>query len=362
MVAGKRARQDTPKVVSADHTAEALAKAVCNGNIVDFRLLFLPFSPARRTSSEMFETNKYAYLLPDEATTSNPRFQTALKAVRRQDLWRHIEAELQADRPAQLPSDLLLMLADNAVALGKYTSAAQAYEQLRIRDRMQEEFLVQADAALDEEDIRRGVRGYLIAAHLEYDYSAFPEPLPAVPNFQTKALMLHGEYPETPESSVPMQELDVFLRVGLGYLLANATIASRLDERPEAVRVAFFTDLVHRRDPRWSEFASRFRMACERAEGSPLQGLSAEGKGATLKEEVEEMRGKPTADLPGILLGEEIEHGEWWQYLKELARNHPPAALFVARQVVGEAEILVPRYRPDSPIPRGLSLTPQDGG
>src|SRR5690606_12280615 len=128
-----------------------------------------------------------------------------LGRVRDDETWRHVQTELEANRPAQLPSDLLLMLADNAVRQGKYTSAAQAYELLRIRSRMQDEFYAAADRALDENDVARAVRGYRAATGLAYDYAAFPEPLPEVPDYQTRALLLHGEYPTRPDDCVALK-------------------------------------------------------------------------------------------------------------------------------------------------------------
>ena len=56
------------------------------------------------------------------------------------------------------------------------------------------------------------------------------------------------------------------------------------------------------------------------------------------------------------LLGREIENGEWWQYLKELGYEHPAGVLFIARQVVGDTEILMPRLLADSRVPRALGL------
>ena len=54
--------------------AQALAKAVYDGDIVNFRLVFQPFSPARVSSNESFFMKKYAYLLPDEQLQQNPEY------------------------------------------------------------------------------------------------------------------------------------------------------------------------------------------------------------------------------------------------------------------------------------------------
>ncbi|MBN2312233.1 MAG: hypothetical protein JXR94_24855 [Candidatus Hydrogenedentes bacterium] len=347
------------KEVDPELTARATAKAVCDGDFVNFQFLFSPFSPARKDSPERFESEKFDHLLPDGDCQVAPAFRAALEVVRSEAVWGHIEQELEANRPARLPWELLLMLADNAVRLGKYASAAQAYELLRIRRRMQAVFFEQADAALEQGAVKKAVRGYLIATGLEYDYAGFPEPLPDVPDFQTRALMLHGEYPKTPEDCVALQEPAAFLRTALGYLLLDAGAAARIAERPVDTQVAFLKELVHQRDPEWREFVHRFREACDmmRDLGKRLtRSTKEDGDGATLAEEIEEQLGEDPRQVPALLTGRTVEGGEWWQYMKELAYEHPAAVLFVSRQLVGEVETLVPRYRADSPVPRELGL------
>ncbi len=363
---GKRsATAAAEQVVNPELTAKALAKAVCDGDIVNFRFLFSPFSPARRDSTERFETAKYAYLLPAPEEERVPAFSEALRRIRESETWAHIQRELEAKRPAQLPADLLLTLADNAVRLGKYTSAAQAYEMLRIRGQMQEEFAAQGEHALEAGDIVRAARAFVIAASLEYDYAAFPEPLPSVPNYQTRALMLHGDYPERPEDSLPLQNDEVFLRTAISYLLLHPSLAAKLESRPIEIRRAFFYELVRLRDPKWDEFAKRYREACRMARDFAKRVQRAlerrESGSTTIEDELYAQLGEDPMKIPAQLLGRSLEKGEWWQYLKELAYEHPPAILFIARQVIGETETLFPRYRQDSPIPSHLGLTDREG-
>lgn len=363
---GRRKAANAPKTVDRDLTVRALAKAVATGDFVNFRLLFQSFSPARADSSERFEDSKYAYLLPDEELKSNPEFRDALELVQASSIWNHVQREFDAHRPAQLPAELVVRLADNAVRLGKYTIASQAYELLRIRRRMQEEFFEQADKALNDGNIRRAVHGYLVATGLEYNYAAFPEPLPLVPDFQTKALMLHGEYPQSAEQCVPLQQPEQFLNTALSYLLLEGRASARLDGRPVPVRLSFLAELVTQRDPAWADFVLRYREACElmRAFEERIQHAMAERGGGrvSLAREIEEMAGDDPRKIPATLLGRAIEDGEWWQYLKELAFGHPASALFVSRQVIGETEIIVPRYRGDSPVPGALGLLPAEQG
>lgn len=353
-------RGQTSKVVNPDLVAKALAKAVRTGDIVNFRFLFLPFSPARQDSPERFETEKYAYLLPDAEMERDGRYLELLQRVRRDDLWRHINRELNEQRPAQLPAELLLMLADNAVRLGKYNSAAQAYELLRIRARMQDEFYEAADRALDAGDIPRAVRGYLVATGLAYDYAAFPEPLPKVPDFQTRALALHGDYPTKPEDFIALQPIDAFLRIALGYMLLSPEAAARLDTRPVDMRAAFLQELIHRCDPAWTEFAARFREAYAMSHELATRLASNQTGDGTDKGLADELAAAMRDDALRItahLLGRVIPEGEWWQYLKELAYEHPAAALFVCRHIVGDVEVLMPLYAKDSPIALALELT-----
>lgn len=337
------------KVVDYETIARALAKAVATGDIVNFRLLLLPLSPARVDSTEYFDTPKYAYLSPGSDLERTPEYGAALELAKSPKIRKHVEAELAAKRPAQLPSDLLVPLADNAVRREKYGYAAQAYELLRIRARMQDEFLRQADLKIDEGDIVDGVRGYRIAVGLAYNYSAFPEPLPLIPDHQTTALMLHAEYPSSPDNCMAMKPTDAFLSAALGYLLGDVEIAARLDARDLDVRLAFFRELVERSDSRWNEFQARYHEAT--ALTADLRNKVMEAAAANvLEDDLEQFVGDLPLRIPAMLLGREIPDGEWWQYLKELAYQHPAAVLFLARQVVGRGEVLIPRWREDVPV------------
>lgn len=342
------------KVVNESLLAAALAKSVCDGDIVNFRLIFAPFSPGRVESTEAFETEKYAYLLPNEETKATARYQKALAAVESSETWLHIEKELKAQRPPRLPWGLVMLLADNAVREGKYTTAAQAYELLRLRRRMQEEFFVQADAALDAGKTALAARGYRIATGLAYDYAAFPEPLPQTMNFQTKALMLHGKYPTRPEDCIALQDAETHVTTALEYLLNDSEAAARLKPRPIETRLALLGELVHQIDPAWEEFAGRYKEACalvlEFGERLRKTNADSEADSANVRDEVAEQMGSNPMAITQLLLGREIEDGEWWQYLKEIAYQHPAAILFIARQAVGDQEILVPRLRGGSPV------------
>ena len=340
--------------------AGALAKSVYEGDIVNFRLLFAPFSPARQASAELFDMPKYQYLLPYHDLVSEPRYREALDKVSQPEMRAFIQGELEANRPPQLPSDLLVMLADNAVRMGKYTSAAQAYEWLRIRSRMQQMFLDHANSALDRGDMHAGVRGYIISTGLAYDYAAFPEPLPAIPDFQTRALLLHADYPDTPEACIAMADTGPLLEAAFEYLL-SPDVAGTLSERPEALRLEFLAELVRQQDPQWPVFLERYEQAAALRDAVALAGqfgasLRASAGSMSLADEIQRELGEDPRRIPATLLGHTIEGGEWWQYLKELAYEHPASALFVARQAVGDFEILVPRHRPDSGVARALGI------
>jgi len=290
----------------------------------------------------------------------DPRFREILELVLDEAVWDHVLVELEANRPAQLPWKPVLTLADRAVQLGKYTSAAQAYEMLRIRRRMQDEFFAEADVALESEDIPRAVRGYRIATGLEYNYSAFPEPLPMVPDFQSRALVIHGEHPVKPEDCVALQETEAFLRTALAYLLLSPGAATRLGNRSITLQTAFLKELVTQQDPQWQEFTQRFRGASKLLEEfrGRLEDLQKEaGKGSRgLEDEIRDQLGGDPREIPAKLLGWSIENGEWWQYLKELAFRHPAATLFVSRIMIGEIETLIPMHQPGSPVAELLGL------
>ncbi len=349
-------KQAAPKIVNPEDVARSLAKCVADGDIVNLRLLFAPFSPARADSSEVYTDEKYAYLLP-AASESGAAFEQALRAVREAATWAHVQRELAAMRPAQLPAELVLLLGDNAAREGKWTSAAQAYELLRIRRKMQEEFFAQGLAALGARDLPRAVLAFRTGVGLGFDYSAFPEPLPQVPQYQTRALMMHGSYPQRPEDCVALLEPELHAQVALDYLLGDSEAAGRLREVDFATRLAFLRELVLQSDPEWEVFAAQFAEACRltHALGNRLQQVGAH-QPETLAEEIEEQQAADPWAITQALLGRSIEGGAWWQYLKELAYEHPAAALFISRQLVGEQEILMPRLRAGSPVAAALGL------
>ncbi len=355
----KRKNADAKTPVDQATIDACLANVVAEGDIVNFRFLFVPYSPLRDDSTENIESPKYAYLFPEDEEA--PRYREALGLVKQVELRAHVKSQLQKKGPAQLPSELLLMLADNAVRLGKCTAAAQAYELLRIRRRMQEEFFVQADKALDENNLPLAVHGYIIATGLDYDYAAFPEPLPAVPNYQVRALMLHAEYPKRPEDCVALQPPEVHTQIALSYLLLDAEAAARLESRPLEQKLEFVERLVRQRDPAWDAFVARYKAACglvdQFARKIEREANRAEGV-TTLAAEIEAQLDEtdPKA-IPAALLGRDIPNGEWWQYLKELAYEHPAAALFVGRQAISkDTEIIMPRLLKESPLALRLGI------
>lgn len=354
-----RKKKEAPKPpVTQEMIDRCLAKAIAEGDIVNLRFLFISYSPLRESSSEDVLTDKYRYLVPD--TTDGPRFREALDRVKDPIIREHVKKQLVKKGPPQLPSALVTLLADNAVHLGKYKSAAQAYELLRIRARMQEAYLDEADAALDRNDLPVAVRGYRIAVGLDYDYAAFPEPMPASPDYQSKAQILHADYPRRPEDAVALQQPDRHVAIALGYLLLNAKMASRLEERPLEIRLAFLAELVAQLDPEWPAFVKRYKEACGlvAAIGARLEKQANQREQVGLAEEIKaQQQSEDPADIPKLLLGREVEDGEWWQYIKELAYEHPASVLFVVRQfVTKDLEIVMPRYVNRSPVIDALGL------
>jgi hypothetical protein len=355
-----KSNTQTTKVVNPELARSAFAKAVCDGDVVNLRFLLGPYSPARPSTSERFESDKYAYLLPDAEAADSSAYREADREIGQQGLWPQIEAELMAERPAQIPAELLLPLADNAVRQHKYTSAAQAYEMLRIRKRMQDEFFQHGESLLDAGDVAGAVRAFRAATGMAYNYAAFPEPLPVVADYHSRALMLHAEYPQTPEDGIAVRPVELFLLEALAYLLHDGEAAARVVKRPQETQVAFLQTLIRAIDPHWDAFAARYREACEMAHrfGGRLEEWAARPGGArlSLEEEIAEQFGEDPSNIAATLLGRVIEDGEWWQYIKELAYAHPAGVLFVSRHAVSELELIVPRYRSDSPVVQALGL------
>lgn len=341
------------KVVDLELTAKAFAFAVASGDMVNFKFLFSGLSPVRAWTSEELETEKYGYLLPDAAFEESSEYKEAYTAVRNIETWAYIKSELSEKRNAQLPSELVLLIADNAVRGAKYTLAAQAYELLRIRRKMQAEFFKQADEALAAGNIPKAVQGYRVATGLSYDYAAFPEPLPQVANYQSDALKIHGRYPENPKDCASVLPVEAHTDLALNYLLSDPTAVTRLSEYPLETRLAFVKELNHRIDPQWDTFVERYQKSCtltlEFADRMQHQK-------ATLEDEIEEQQGHVPTQIMEALLGRVIENGVWWQYLKDLAYEHPAAILFVARQRIGTHEILLPRLLAGSELPDILGL------
>lgn len=354
---------ETKKVVPQEIINLALAKAIADGDIVNFRFLFLPYSPLREDSPEDINSIKYSYLLPSEEEENTARFKSALALVSREDIKEHIYKQLHKKGPPQLPAEPLLMLADNAVKQGKYTSASQAYELLRIRLKMQELFFQQGEEELAKGNIPTAVRAYRIASELEYDYGAFPEPLPAVPKYQELALILHGEYKEKWEECLGYLPIQSFLAEAFNYLFLRPEHANKILSKPTEIQIDFLIELIHQLDPYWDKFTENVNQTIPL-----LQELYQEIKsrmervaqGSLWEDEWDEgLNIEKYLAIPQILLGRKAKPEEWWTYLKEITYLHPASALFLARQLIGkEKEIILPRYDKNNPVVIKLGLPP----
>src|SRR5690606_33090774 len=179
---------------------------------------------------------------------------------------------------------------------------------------------------------------------------------------QTRALMLHGSYPERPEDSLPLFPVEQLLGIALSYLLGDAATAARLESRPLEVRLAFLAELVRQIDPEWDAFAARYREACDMARefGNQYRHYWAQGQLVRASgDEIIDQIGYDPRRVMAHLLGRTLADGEWWQYLKELAFEHPASILFITRFALGDVEVLLPRLREGSPITQTLQLTPK---
>jgi hypothetical protein len=353
----------TKKTVSKEIIHTALAKAIADGDIVNFKFLFLPYSPLREDSTEDIYSIKYSYLLPSEEETNTPRYKSALELVSRNDITEHIQTQLHKKGPPQLPAEPLLMLADNAVKQGKYTSASQAYELLRIRIKMQELFFEQGEEELAKGNITNAVRAYRIASALEYDYGAFPEPLPAVPKYQEQALILHGEYREKWEDCLGCLPIDKFLTEAFNYLFLRPEHANKILAKPIDIQVDFLVELIHQIDPNWYKFIEKVNNTIPILQELYLEirsRMERVAQGSLWEDEWDEgLNIDKYLAIQQILLGRKITPDEWWAYLKEIAYLHPASALFIARQLIGkEKEIILPRYSPNNPVVIKLALPP----
>lgn len=354
--------QDTLQkpAVSQSVIDACLAHAVAEGDIVNFRFLFMPASPVRPDSMEDIDTPKYAYLFPEDETA--PRYQQALELVQRPELAHYMQEQLKKNGPPQLPWQLVLALADNAVHLGKFTAASQAYELLRIRRRMQEMLLDKADAAVQQQRIADGVQGYVIANRLDYDYAAFPEPLPAVPNYQERALRLHSVYQHGAKNVLAMQEDNAIVSAALNYLFANPELAQRIKQLPDEHNVEFVVRLIRSMDENWDSFAERYRQAAQvvarhRALIDKINTYSPEALDLLFEQLLDTEQMADLKEVPALLLGDTETGREWWQVIKTLSYHHPAAALFVFRQrLSAKDEVIIPLCNQDSILARTLNL------
>ncbi len=349
-----------PKPADPELLGKMVAKAVADGDLVNLHQIFAPLSPARAETLESIEDAKYAYLRPTEEEEREAAFQKAHLLVRKDAIWQHIQTELEAKRPPRLPWELVMMLGDRAMKLGKPSSAAQAYELLRVRESIKEECYRLAEEALTAGSHAKAAAACLAGLGLEYDYAAFPEPAPATPDFARRALMLHAETPRRPEDSVAFLPPEEFVSTGLTYLFDNPELEERLHGYTLEQRAALFCELVRQRDPEWDAFVEDYRRALaeiQRIDGK-LRDLAQQSGGEVqgVMEDMLEEIGEDPRSVPEALLGRAIPDGEWWQYLKELVGRHPPAALFVGRMRAGRSEIITPRLRPDNPVLERLGL------
>jgi hypothetical protein len=351
-------RTPPEKVVDMDQVAHAVAKTVAEGDIVNFRGIFLSYSPARISSSELFGTSKYDHFACTEGQEQAEQFKQALDLVKRTAIWEHISVELSADRPPQLPWEPLMQLADNAVRLGKYSSAGQAYEQLRIRRKMQELFFDQGLAFISDDNVQKAVKAFRIGAGLGYDYAAFPEPLPNMPKHASRGLILHGTYPSQPEDSVALLNEEAHCLAIIQFILDCDEASDSIQAIPSEKRNVFLKELVRQSDPGWEQFAERYRNACGMVEEFSKRMHDQHESQESLKDEIEEQQGHRPEAIMSTLLGRTLKDGEWWQYIKELSYSHPAGVLFIARQWIGDHEILMPRLRGDSTLPKLLGLAP----
>ncbi len=339
---------------------ESLAYAVAEGDIVNFKLLFVPASPFREDSPEDASTPKYDYLFPDNE--AEPRFQAALRLVKTPETAAFVREQLGRKGPPRLPWQLVLALGDNAARLGKYTSAAQAYELLRIRRRLQDMTLDKADARLTQGDIAAAVRGYRIALGLQYDYGAFPEPLPAVPDYHERAPGLHTVYPVTTEQVLAMREDNALCGIALQFLLPFGEFSGRFEQVAPETLLSFTAALIRALDQDWQEFVITFKKVLElttahEALFSKLNAFSAEALEVLSEELVNTELLSELRRISGLLAGVHGESHEWWYYIKAMAYHHPGAALFVSRQrLSAKEEIVIPRVRQDSRLAQELGL------
>ena len=88
------------KTVSQSVIDVCMANVVAEGDIVNFRFLFMPASPLRPSSPEDIHSPKYGYLFPEDESAQ--RYQNALRLVQRSEITRYIQKQLATDGAAAI--------------------------------------------------------------------------------------------------------------------------------------------------------------------------------------------------------------------------------------------------------------------
>lgn len=143
--------------------------------------------------------------------------------------------------------------------------------------------------------------------------------------------------------------------------MIDPALTAHLEDQSFETRVAFFAELARVRDQDRPAFLKRYHEAWRALVmefGKRLERQKTEKGKETLAQEVEDVQNAGDArEISARLLGRTIEEGAWWQYLKELAYEHPAAALFVSRQqITPDLEIIMPRFVSGSPLVDALGL------
>ena len=253
------------------------------------------------------------YLLPSDEAAASPEFAAAMELV-----------EQLEPRDDAVPAALLEQTARQAVALGKFAYAEDAYKLLGIKKEMVGLYAQSGEQLLREDKPKHAAMAFFVAASIED---------PIGPHYQYLGFELHTECPAEPEKCVTALPIELLVDAAIRVLLTNEPLAERLiaSARPEQKGYILAT-LAACRDLDLPGLVENLRAAS--AELSRIDD------------------GKPDdySRIGPMLLGRQTASEQAWQYLREFCFEHPLGSLCVCVKIIKNTPVLVPVIRDGKPL------------
>ena len=176
-----------------------------------------------------------------------------------------------------------------------------------------------------------GSLGASIAAFRSSTQRSIDQPIG--PHFQYLGPELHSECPAKPELCVTGLSVEELVDTGIGFLLANETLAQKITAaaRPEQKRHVL-ASLAVCRDMDFPELVANLREA-----GGDLS-------------EIDDGKPDDYSSVGPTLLGRTTGTGDAWQYFREFCFEHPLGSLCACLKIIRYTPVLVPAVRDGKPL------------